>query len=78
MKVVLARNWHPLVGAFAIAYWVGIYAFVFGVLFIALGFRLRSWVKGFHAPRIHRGAELLTRSDAVSKTYAPDSVRHAL
>jgi len=39
----------PLVGAFAIAYWVGAYAFVFGVLFIALGFRLRSWVKGFHA-----------------------------
>ena len=31
----------PLAGALVIAIWVGAYAFVFGVLMIALGFRLR-------------------------------------
>lgn len=36
----------PLAGALAIAYLVGIYAFVFGVLLMALGFRLRNWSKG--------------------------------
>jgi len=35
----------PLAGALAIAYMVGIYALLFGVLLIALGFRLRSWGK---------------------------------
>jgi len=33
----------PLAGALAIAYMVGTYAFVFGVLLVALGFRLRNW-----------------------------------
>jgi len=32
----------PLIGALVIATWVGIYAFVSGVILVALGFRLRS------------------------------------
>jgi uncharacterized membrane protein HdeD (DUF308 family) len=39
----------PLAGALVIAIWVGAYAFVFGVLLVALGFRLRSWAHGHHA-----------------------------
>jgi len=39
----------PLAGALVIAIWVGAYAFVFGVLLIALGFRLRTWVHGHPA-----------------------------
>lgn len=38
----------PLAGALAIAYIVGIYAFIFGVLLMVLGFRLRNWSKGPH------------------------------
>lgn len=33
----------PLVGALVLALWVGSYAFIFGILMIALGFRLRHW-----------------------------------
>jgi len=33
----------PLAGAVAIAYLVGSYAFVFGVVLMTLGFRLRNW-----------------------------------
>jgi uncharacterized membrane protein HdeD (DUF308 family) len=39
----------PLAGALAIAYTFGIYTFVFGTLLIALGLRLRTWVKGTSA-----------------------------
>jgi uncharacterized membrane protein HdeD (DUF308 family) len=39
----------PLAGALVIALWVGAYTLVFGVLMVALGFRLRSWGKDPHA-----------------------------
>jgi uncharacterized membrane protein HdeD (DUF308 family) len=39
----------PLAGALVIALWVGAYTLVFGVLMVALGFRLRSWGRTPHA-----------------------------
>jgi uncharacterized membrane protein HdeD (DUF308 family) len=33
----------PIVGALAIALWIGGFAFVIGALMLALGFRLRHW-----------------------------------
>jgi uncharacterized membrane protein HdeD (DUF308 family) len=33
----------PLAGALVIAIWVGVFALIFGVMLMALGFRLRSW-----------------------------------
>ena len=35
----------PAAGAMGLVLWVGTYAFFFGILFIALGFRLRAWGK---------------------------------
>lgn len=35
--------WAPLAGALVIALWFGAYTLVFGVLLVALGFRLRTW-----------------------------------
>ena len=37
----------PLAGALVIAIWVGAYALVFGALLVGLGFKLRSWNRGF-------------------------------
>jgi len=39
----------PIAGALVIALWVGVYWLVFGVLFVALGLRLRSWSTGNRA-----------------------------
>ena len=38
----------PLVGAITIALWFGVYCFVFGCLLVALGMRLRSFVRTFN------------------------------
>lgn len=35
----------PLASRSQIAFWLGVYAFIFGSFLIALSFRLRSWVK---------------------------------
>ena len=36
----------PLAGALVIALWFGIYAIIFGILEVILGFRLRTWAHG--------------------------------
>jgi uncharacterized membrane protein HdeD (DUF308 family) len=41
---VLFMAW-PIAGAIAMAVWLGAYWFVFGILLISLGVRLRAWTK---------------------------------
>ena len=41
----------PGVGALAVAFYIGAYAFASGVMMIALGFRLRSWGREHSVPR---------------------------
>ena len=36
----------PIAGAIAIAYTIGAYAIIFGVLMLVLAFRMRSWLRG--------------------------------
>ena len=38
----IAVFWAPIVGAIAIAFWLGAYALIFGILLLVLAFRLRS------------------------------------
>jgi uncharacterized membrane protein HdeD (DUF308 family) len=40
----------PGPGALAVTLWIGAYAFVFGVMLVALGLKLRGHVAGPHAP----------------------------
>lgn len=35
----------PIAGAVVIAFWIGAYELIFGVLLLALGFRLRGWMR---------------------------------
>jgi uncharacterized membrane protein HdeD (DUF308 family) len=39
----------PGAGALALVFWIGAFAFVSGVVFIALGFRLRGFARAVHA-----------------------------
>jgi uncharacterized membrane protein HdeD (DUF308 family) len=47
---------YPGAGALAVALWIGAYAFVTGILLIALGFQLRSWARSHPAGPIPRPA----------------------
>lgn len=42
----VAIFWVPGAGALIIAWWLGAYALIFGILLLGLAFRLRSWQRG--------------------------------
>ncbi|HKA33109.1 MAG TPA: HdeD family acid-resistance protein [Candidatus Binatia bacterium] len=46
----------PGAGALALALWIGAYAILFGVLLVALGFRLRSWERSGSLHPVHHPA----------------------
>ena len=48
----LLMFYRPIAGGVAVVWWLGAYAFVFGILMIVFGFRLRSFA------RSHQGSEL--------------------
>ena len=48
----LLMFYRPIAGGVAVVWWLGAYAFVFGILMIVFGFRLRSFA------RSHQGGEL--------------------
>jgi uncharacterized membrane protein HdeD (DUF308 family) len=46
----------PLTGASAVAFWLGVYAFVFGALLVALAFRLRGLIEMHREPNAEPAA----------------------
>jgi uncharacterized membrane protein HdeD (DUF308 family) len=39
----------PMTGGLVIAIWIGAYALIFGVMLVALGFRLRAWSRSLES-----------------------------
>ena len=50
----------PSIGALAMVAWIGGYSLIYGVLLIALGAKLRSWMKPGYAEFEHRYSEAVT------------------
>jgi uncharacterized membrane protein HdeD (DUF308 family) len=45
----------PIAGAVVVAIWIGAYAVVFGVTLVALGIRLRKWIRGIEGQGERQG-----------------------